>query len=180
MTASKATDLAIEACSFRRNAGNGLSLHDSGGSIRHCRFSEIGDAAIFSMGAAGLEVIHNHIHDIGNNGIQIWQPDKREDGSLVAFNRIERVKGVSGGNGPYGNGINVYRAGNVTVTGNRISDCRFSAIRNNAGSNGQIIANSCSRLGETAIYVEFGFEGAVVADNVIEETGSGISDHQFQ
>ncbi len=179
VTASKATDLVIEDCSFRRNAGNGLALHDSGGSIRHCRFSEIGDVAIFSMGATGLEVIHNHIHDIGNNAIQIWQPDKREDGSLVAFNRIERVKGVSGGNGPYGNGINVYRAGNVTVTGNRITNCRFSAIRNNAGSNGQIIANSCSRLGETAIYVEFGFEGVVVADNVIEETGSGISITNF-
>ncbi len=179
VTAAKATDLAIEACSFRRNAGNGVTLHDSGGSIRHCRFAEIGDVAIFSMGAAGLDVIHNHIHDIGNNGIQIWQPEKREDGSLVAFNRIERVKGASGGNGPYGNGINVFRAGNVTVTGNRISDCRFSAIRNNAGSNGQIIANCCSRLGETAIYVEFGFEGAVVADNVIEDTGSGISVTNF-
>jgi len=175
----KASGVAIEACTFRRNGGKGLHLYQSGGSIRHCRFSEIGDVAVYSMGATGLEVVHNHIHDIGNNGIQIWQPDKREDGSLVAFNRIERVAAASGGNGPYGNGINIFRAGNVAVTGNRISDCRFSAIRNNAGANVQIIANSCSRLGETAIYVEFGFQGAVVADNLIEDTGSGISVTNF-
>ena len=177
--AEKATGLSIASCSFRRNGGNGLSLHDSAGSVRHCRFSEIGDVAIFSMGATGLEVTHNHLSDIGNNGIQIWQREKREDGSLVAFNRIERVKGVSGGDGPYGNGINVFRAGSVIITGNRISDCRFSAIRDNAGDNMQIIANSCSRLGETAIYVEFGFQGAVVADNVIEEAGNGISVTNF-
>jgi len=177
--ARKATGLTIASCTFRRNAGNGLSLYGSAGSVRHCRFTEIGNVAIFSMGAAGLEVTHNHLSDIGNNGIQIWQPEKREDGSLVAFNRIERVKGVSGGDGPYGNGINIFRAGSVIVTGNRISDCRFSAVRDNAGDNVQIIANSCARLDETAIYVEFGFEGAVVADNVIEEAGHGISVTNF-
>lgn len=177
--AKTATGLAIASCAFRRNGGNGLDLHDCAGSVRHCRFSEIGDVAIFSMGAMGLEVIHNHLTDIGNNGIQIWQPEKREDGSLVAFNRIERVKGVSGGDGPYGNGINVFRAGSVIVTGNRITDCRFSAIRDNAGDNVQIIANSCSRLDETAIYVEFGFQGAVVTDNVIEAAGNGISITNF-
>jgi uncharacterized secreted repeat protein (TIGR03808 family) len=73
----------------------------------------------------------------------------------------------------------VFRAGNVIITGNRISDCRFSAIRDNAGDNVQIIANSCSRLDETAIFVEFGFQGAVVADNVIEEAGHGISVTNF-
>jgi uncharacterized secreted repeat protein (TIGR03808 family) len=179
VVARGASRLTLEGCLLRRNGGNGLDLTDCSGSVRHCVLSDLGNVGLHSLGGRGLEIVHNHVHDIGNNGIRVWQRERREDGSLVAFNRIERVGAVSGGDGPNGNGVNVFRAGSVTVTGNRISDCRFSAIRDNAGSNVQIIANSCARLDETAIYVEFAFEGAVVADNLIEEAGSGISVTNF-
>ena len=63
----------------------------------------------------------------------------------------------------------------MLISANRVTDCAYSAIRNNAGANCQIINNSISRTDEVAIYVEFAFEGAVVSGNLIEDVAFGIS-----
>ncbi|WP_189595201.1 right-handed parallel beta-helix repeat-containing protein, partial [Nocardia cerradoensis] len=76
--------------------------------------------------------------------------------------------------GQNGNSINVYRAGNVTVSGNKIRGCAFSAVRANGAANVAISNNNCSSLGETALYIEFGFEGAVVANNIIDGAALGV------
>ena len=47
-------------------------------------------------------------------------------------------------------------------------------MRGNASSDIQIIANSCARLGEVAIYAEFGFEGALIANNLVDSAATGI------
>ena len=94
-------------------------------------------------------------------------------------NRIARIRSDAGGSGKNGNGVNVYRAGNALVTGNRISDCAFTAIRGNAASNIQMVANTCARLGEVALYAEFGFEGALIASNVVDTAAAGISVTNF-
>ena len=86
---------------------------------------------------------------------------------------------VPGGEGQNGNGVNVYRAGNVMVSGNQITDCAFTAVRNNSGSDVQIIANNCMRLGEVAIYSEFSVEGSVIANNMIDTAATGISITNF-
>ena len=65
------------------------------------------------------------------------------------------------------------------VANNRIADCFFSAVRNNAGNNCQILGNNISRTGEVAIYVEFAFEGVVVSNNMIDDVGFGISITNF-
>jgi uncharacterized secreted repeat protein (TIGR03808 family) len=52
-------------------------------------------------------------------------------------------------------------------------------VRGNAASNIQILSNSCERLGEVAIYSEFGFEGALIANNVIDVAATGISVTNF-
>ena len=109
----------------------------------------------------------------------MWTSEQRPDGTIITGNRIERVRFDDGGSGQNGNGIVVFRAGNVMVSDNRISDCGYSAIRNNSGRNCQIVNNSCSRLNETAIYVEFAFDGAVVSGNIIETTAGGISITNF-
>ena len=57
-------------------------------------------------------------------------------------NRIEDIDNRAGGSGQYGNAINVFRAGNVIVRGNRIRNCAFSAVRGNAASNLQIEGNT--------------------------------------
>ena len=73
----------------------------------------------------------------------------------------------------------MFRAGNVIVRGNIIHRAAFSAIRGNSASNIQIVANNCAGLDEVAIYSEFGFEGAVIADNVVDGAETGISVTNF-
>ena len=74
-------------------------------------------------------------------------------------NRIEDIAAKRGGSGQNGNAINVFRADNVTVRGNRIRNAAFTAVRGNAASNLQVTGNTISDVGEVAIYAEFGFEG---------------------
>ena len=42
-----------------------------------------------------------------------------------------------------------------------------------------MIANSCARLGEVALYAEFGFEGALIANNLVDTAATGISVTNF-
>ena len=91
----------------------------------------------------------------------------------------QRVRADAGGNGQNGNGINVFRAGNVLVSNNHVVDTAFTSIRFNSGSNAQIIGNNVSRAGEVSIYVEFSYQGAVVANNSIDGAGTGISIANF-
>ena len=153
---------------------NGISLARCGGTVRNCRINASAGTGLFSIDATGLEIIHNAVQDCGNNGIQVWRSTPGEDGTIVAHNRIRRIRSDAGGSGQYGNGVNVFRAGAVLVTANRIEDCTYSAVRSNAGSDCQILGNSCSRLGEVAIYAEFGFEGAVIANNLVNMAATGI------
>ena len=127
----------------------------------------------------GFEIAHNHVRDCGDNGILVWRSEAGEDGTIVTSNSIERIAAKSGGSGQNGNAINVFRAGSVLVSGNRIADCAYSAIRSNSGSNCQMIGNSCARLGEVALYAEFSFEGAVIASNVVDKAATGIAVTNF-
>ena len=49
------------------------------------------------------------------------------------------------------------------------------AVRGNSSSDIQIIANSCTRLGEVALYAEFAFQGALIANNLVDIAATGIS-----
>ncbi len=162
-----------------RSVANGISLAACAGSVSDCNITSVMQAAIRSVDAIGIEIAHNDIADCGNNGIQVWRSEAGEDGSIVSANRIVRVRADSGGSGQNGNGVNVFRAGSVLVSGNRITDCAFSAVRGNAASDIQIIGNSCSRLGEVAIYAEFGFEGALIANNLVDTAATGITVTNF-
>ncbi len=124
-------------------------------------------------------IARNTIRNAGNNGIQVWRSQAGDDGTQVIDNRIEDTAAQAGGSGQNGNAINVFRAHNVTVRGNRIRNAAFSAVRGNAASNIQITNNTCTGLGEVAIYAEFGFEGAVIANNTIDGAAIGIAVTNF-
>ena len=179
LAARAVQQLLIRDCRFTASAGSGIAVDGCGGAISDCEIDDIARAGVFCIDAKGFEIGHNHVHDCANNGIQVWRSEKGEDGGLVVNNRIERIKAEAGGSGQNGNGINVFRAGSVLVTGNRISDCAFTAIRANAASNCQMIANSCARLGEVALYAEFGFEGSIIASNLVDGAATGISITNF-
>jgi uncharacterized secreted repeat protein (TIGR03808 family) len=171
--------LEIADCRVIGSSENGIALRRTSGRVRDCEFGNIRKGALFSEDATGLQIAYNHVHDCGDNGIQVWRSETGEDGTIVTGNRVERIEAKSGGSGQNGNGISVFRAGSVQVSGNRISDCAFTAIRANSASNCQMIGNSCERLGEVALYAEFAFEGAVIANNLVDRAAMGVSVTNF-
>ncbi len=167
-------ELRVFNCTIEAVAGYGLKLESCGGRIEGSTFRNIGESALFSLDGAGLSVIDNRVEDCGTNGIQIWRSSAGGDGARLRGNHIARIH-AKRGNGPYGNGINVFRAADVICENNVINACGFSAIRYNDSSNGLISANQCRDLGEVAIYVEFGSLGAIVERNQVDGASSGIS-----
>lgn len=179
LVAEQVKGLVVADCRIIGSAEDGVVLRKVSGRISDCEIGDIRKGGLFSEDASGLEIAHNQVRDCGDNGILVWRSAAGEDGTIVASNRIERIAAKSGGDGQNGNGVNVFRAGAVLVSGNRISDCAFSAIRSNSGSNCQMIGNSCSRLGEVGLYAEFAFEGAVIANNIVDKAATGIAVTNF-
>jgi len=161
------------------NAGrNGITLEAIEGEVTGNTISAA-DAAIFSLDARGLRIAGNTVRGAGNGGILVWRSAPGDDGTLVVDNRIEGILNKAGGSGEYGNAINVFRADNVIVRGNRIRNAAFSAVRGNKASNLQIVGNTCTDLGEVALYAEFGFEGALIANNIVDGAAIGVSVTNF-
>ena len=177
--AQDTAELRLLDCSLERVAGHGAKLLRTGGMVTRCRFRALAESAVFSTDGAGLSVTDNRVEECGNNGVLIWRSAAGDDGSIIRGNHFAHIRANRGGDGPYGNAINVFRAGGVITEGNVIRGCAFSAIRYNAGSNASITGNSCSDLGEVAIYVEFGFQGAVVQGNLVDGAALGISITNF-
>lgn len=164
----------IENCEIRGSAKSGLALERSGGRVERNHISGAADHGVYAVESRELSIAANTVSDCGNGGILVHRWQKGPDDTLVSGNRVSRIAATRGGTGQYGNGINIFRADGVMVTGNHVSDCALSAIRANAGSNVQIAGNTCLASGETAIFSEFGFEGAIVSGNLIDGAANGI------
>ena len=128
----------------------------------------------------GLSVTDNVVADCGNGGILVWRWSEGEDATIVTGNRIERIRADAGGTGENGNGVNIFRAHGVIIGNNQIRDCAFTAVRANAASNVQITGNICRGTGEVGIFSEFGFAGALIANNIVEKAATGISVSNFR
>ncbi len=167
-------DVTIENCEIQGSYKSAVSLERCGGRIERNRLSGAAEHALYAVESRDLSITGNHVLDCGNGGILVHRWKKGRDGTIVSGNRIARILATRGGTGQYGNGINIFRADDVMVSNNHVSGCAFSAIRSNAGSNVQIAGNTCLDSGETAIYSEFGFEGAIVNGNLIDSAANGI------
>ncbi|MER9298537.1 TIGR03808 family TAT-translocated repetitive protein [Mesorhizobium sp. M0621] len=167
--------LVVDNCQITGSGKNGLALEHAAGRVERSDISGAADAGIYSVEAGGLAITGNTVSDCTNGGILVHRWQAAEDGTMVTGNRVERIRARSGGTGQNGNGINAFRAGNVVISGNIVSDCAFSAIRANSASNLQISGNTCSRSGETAVYSEFSFEGAIISNNIVDGAANGIS-----
>ncbi|WGD49713.1 TIGR03808 family TAT-translocated repetitive protein [Bradyrhizobium sp. CB1650] len=168
-------DLRIADCEITRAGGSGIWLEQVAGDVSGNIFTDIAVTAVVSFDAKGLSVTRNTIAGTNDNGIEILRTAIGDDGSLVADNRIEDIKAGPGGSGQYGNAINAFRAGNVIVRGNRIKNCDYSAVRGNSASNIHITDNSVSNVREVALYSEFTFEAAVIANNTVDGAAVGVS-----
>jgi uncharacterized secreted repeat protein (TIGR03808 family) len=132
-----------------------------------------------SSDAGGLTISGNLITNAGNNAIQILRGEPGHDGTMVLDNRIEDTGNRDGDAGQFGNAVNAYRAGDVIVRGNLIRRCAFSGVRGNSASNIQIVGNTVHQAGECALYSEFSFEGAIVANNIVDGAQIGVSIANF-
>ncbi|MGY8636864.1 TIGR03808 family TAT-translocated repetitive protein [Bradyrhizobium sp. 14AA] len=168
-------DVRITDCEITRSGGSGIWLEQVSGDISGNVFTDIAVTAVVSFDARGLSVSRNTITGTNDNGIEILRTAIGDDGTLVADNRIEDIKAGPGGSGQYGNAINAFRAGNVIVRGNRIRNCDYSAVRGNSASNIHISGNSVSDVREVALYSEFAFEAAVIANNIVDGAAVGVS-----
>ncbi|MBR0727172.1 TIGR03808 family TAT-translocated repetitive protein [Bradyrhizobium japonicum] len=168
-------DVRITDCEITASGGSGIWLEQVSGDISGNIFTNIAVTAVVSFDARGLSVSRNTIIGTNDNGIEILRTAIGDDGTLVTDNRIEDIKAGPGGSGQYGNAINAFRAGNVIVRGNRIRNCDYSAVRGNSASNIHISGNSVSDVREVALYSEFAFEAAIVANNTVDGAAVGVS-----
>jgi uncharacterized secreted repeat protein (TIGR03808 family) len=168
-------DIRITDCEISGSGGNAIWLEQVSGDVSGNIITRTAATAVVSFDAQGLIVSRNSISGTNDNGIEILRTTIGDDGTLVADNRIEDIKAGPGGSGQYGNAINAFRAGNVIVRGNRIRNCDYSAVRGNSASNIQISGNSVSDVREVALYSEFSFEGAVIANNTVDGAALGVS-----
>jgi uncharacterized secreted repeat protein (TIGR03808 family) len=168
-------DIRIIDCEITGSGGAGIWFENVSGDVSGNIITRSAATAIVSFDALGLLVSRNTILGTNDNGIEILRTAIGDDGTLVLDNRIEDIKAGPGGSGQYGNAINAFRAGNVIVRGNRIRNCDYSAVRGNSASNIQITGNSVSDVREVALYSEFSFEGAVIANNTVDGAAFGVS-----
>jgi uncharacterized secreted repeat protein (TIGR03808 family) len=172
-------NISIIDCEILGSGGSGIWLEQVSGDVSGNVITNTEVTAIVSFDAKGLIVSRNTITGTRDSGIQILRSSIGDDGTLVADNRIEDVKAGPGGSGQYGNAINAFRAGNVIVRNNVIKNCDYSAVRGNSASNIQIIGNSVSDVREVALYSEFSFEAAVIANNTVDGAAIGVSACNF-
>lgn len=167
--------LQINNCEVKASARHAMYLENCAGSVENCTVTNAIEAAIYSVGANNMRIANNSVSDCNNGGIWVHRFEIGDDATQVLGNRISRIGSTNGGTGQWGNGINAYQAKNVMIANNTITDCAFSAIRANSASNVQILGNQCLNSGETGIYAEFKFEGAVINSNVVDGAANGIS-----
>jgi uncharacterized secreted repeat protein (TIGR03808 family) len=173
-------DLHVNDCEIINAGGNGIICRMSQGQITNTTVTESNDTAIFSIDGINMLIAGNTIRNSGNGGIRVWQSNKNTDGAIIVDNLIENTNANAGGSGQNGNAINVYRAANVIVRGNRINKTAFSAVRGNTASQLQIVSNNCTDIGEVALYSEFEFENTVISGNSVDGAALGIAVTNFK
>ena len=166
--------VSIDNCTVVRSSSTGLALDRSEGRIANTTVRGAYGAGIRLIEARGMTIADNIVDDCGNGGILIHRWTAGEDGTIVTGNRVSNIAAKDGGAGYNGNGISIFRANSVIVANNRVADCAFTAIRANSASNVQITGNNCRGAGEVGIYSEFAFEGALIANNIVDGAATGI------
>lgn len=166
----------IEDCQVVNASRSGLEITRSSGVISGNRIENaIGTAGIVGNANTDMMIRHNTVSKCGNAGILVYRRERGEDNTIISGNRVSNISALDGGTGQYGNGINTWQADGVVISDNHVSDCAFSTIRSNSCSNIRISDNTCLRAGETSIYSEFAFQGALISGNIVDGGARGIS-----
>ncbi len=166
----------IENCKITNAAQSGIEVSKSAGRISKNQIdTAVGTAGIVGQANKGMMISDNVVSECANAGILVYRRDRGEDNTMITNNRVKFISAVKGGTGQYGNGINTWQADGVMIANNHVSDCAYSTIRSNSCSNIQITNNTCLRAGETSVYSEFAFQGALISGNIVDGAARGIS-----
>jgi uncharacterized secreted repeat protein (TIGR03808 family) len=179
LQAEDAAMLTLEEVAIVDAGGTGAVLLRSGAVFRNGRIENARQAGLFSMDGKGVSITDSVIQGCRNNGIVFRRNQKGADPSIVSRNRIEDTGALDGGLGWNGNAVNVSKTSGVIVSGNAIRRSAFTAVRAHEADNVMITDNLCLDSGETGLYVEFGFSGAVVSGNLVDGAANGIAIANF-
>ncbi|GEO83394.1 MULTISPECIES: TIGR03808 family TAT-translocated repetitive protein [Alphaproteobacteria] len=173
---------AFDGCKVTRSTKTGVvALIGAQGTIADCAIDNCSVGVLVYN--SRVEVARNRITACSNNGVYVWREPAsgvEYDGSTIIDNIIDDIDTAGGGTGQNGNGIVVYRAVGVKACGNTISNVQYSCIRFNASGAAQILGNHCISARECSVFLEatgpgLNLDGAVIANNIIEQAGSGIN-----
>jgi hypothetical protein len=129
-----------------------------------------------SIGSAntGFYITNSNTYTAGANPVNV----------IVANNTITNTTAQSGSTGQSGNGITVFQADGVIVTGNKVINPRFSVVRvdksinvvvsNNEGTATDL--NSGGNGGETGMYAELGAFSNTFTGNILKGFPSCYND----
>lgn len=171
-----AKHVSIENCEIINASKSGIETTKSAGRISRNRIdTAVGTAGIVGQANTGMMISDNVVSECANAGILVYRREVGEDNTIITNNRVKFISAVKGGTGQYGNGINTWQADGVMISNNHVSDCAYSTVRSNSCSNLQITNNTCLRAGETSIYSEFAFQGALISGNIVDGGARGIS-----
>lgn len=172
-------EIVIDDCTFTDSGAAGIAIANGAGRVERSRFTAHRTVGIYLRESNAMAVTDNVVTGCGDTGILVARYSESADNTIVSGNRVSAIAARSGGSGQNGNGINLDKANGVIVTNNRVDDCAFSAIRCFSSDSLVITNNIATRSREMALYVEFAFEGAIVANNLIDGGNGGISFANF-
>jgi uncharacterized secreted repeat protein (TIGR03808 family) len=179
---STGANIAVEDCIIQGSLTGRCHLRSCGGARRELlTISGILGAAFQSNDAQGLAMRDNTVERL----LRQWHFDlhagaRAATARSISGNRIERIRAVSGGTGPYGNGINVFRANDVIISGN--ADRRLRRLRCALRRRLQCADTSATHARELAKWrcsPSSGFaRRLIVANNVIDGAAAMVSQSQ--
>ncbi|QGM46882.1 TIGR03808 family TAT-translocated repetitive protein [Methylocystis heyeri] len=168
--------LSVSGCAIRNSSRHGVNLLRCGGIFKENLIERVRDAGYHSLDGLGVDIAGNKVRECGDNGVMVWTTQAGSfEGSRIRDNAIADIHNLSGGDGPYGNGVSIWGSGSVRVENNRIDRCAYTAVRNNAGHDVVVVGNQCRSFGEKAMYAEFGAKRSEFRNNLIEDAGGGIA-----
>lgn len=188
VTLDNARDVSFHKCSFINTVKAGgeptgaykaglLCVNDSQPTVAECTFDNV-DIAIWSFSSETI-IDGCRITGAKNNGIAVWGTVGSGGNLSVIRNNTINFVASDYGTGANGNGVAVYLANDVSIKGNIILNCDFSAVRINGGSRCAIADNTCWNIREGCLYYEApgagqDGTGVTIVNNKVDTAGDGI------
>ena len=163
--------LRILDCYLQESGGAGISLIGVEGEIAHTTIVGAAGGGVTAEDSRGV-MPHNTIFQCGRHGIRVTRAQRGHDGAQILANRIEHIGGSGASDG---DGIAIAHASAVIVADNHIGRCRGSGIHARSTANLHARGNALSAIGDFAMRMEDGLDGAIVAGNTIDGAAGGIS-----